>query len=67
MQSSVVQSSAEPVEMPFGQQTFVGLGNPVLEWGPDPAREQGTFERTGHVLTVAAMRPFADLLWTLAI
>ena len=32
--------TAEPIEMPFGSWTRVGSGNNILDWGPDPTREE---------------------------
>jgi len=34
---------AETIEMPFGLRTWVGAGNHVLDWGPDPPMERGKF------------------------
>jgi len=36
---------AEPIEMPFGMWSCVGLGNHVLNGGPDPCTRRGNFDR----------------------
>ena len=36
--------TAEPIEMPFGLRTRVGLGNHVLNGGPDNPMGRGNFE-----------------------
>ena len=35
--------TAAPIELPFGLRTWVGLGNHVLDGGPDPPMERGKF------------------------
>jgi len=36
---------AEPVEMPFGLRARVGLGNHVIDGGPDLRMGRGNFEQ----------------------
>jgi len=38
--------TAEPIEMPFGLRSWVGLGNHVLDGGPDSPMGRGNFERS---------------------
>jgi len=54
--------TAEPIEMPFGLRTWVGPGNHVLEWGPDPPMGRGNFEG-GNGLPTVKYRDF--LSWVL--
>jgi len=35
--------TAAPIELPFGLRTWVGLGNHVLDGGPDPLMGRGKF------------------------
>jgi len=35
--------TAAPIELPFGLRTWVGPGNHVLDWGPDPPMGRGKF------------------------